>query len=238
MKMKKTFLLVSAMCSAFSAYAANVEKEYDTTSSYTTLAHAPQGNAFAISFELIDINLEDIADTQKTLFTWNMEYDNEMTIAVQAMYGENGKWSFLVGNGVNDPLGYWAAQMDNPISELSGSFVFQYDSGAFSFGVLNSAENDYDVMLSTTGMVGFSQHGTTFAEAYSNYYAGAEMTSGSFTIDSIHAPVESVQNVKAWTGIPTVSEIVASNNKPVPEPTTTTLSLFALCGLAARRRRK
>ena len=166
-----------------------------------------------------------------------MEYADGKSIAVQAMYGTNGKWSLLVGNGFNDPLGYWFVQMDNTISDLSGSFVFQYDSGAFSFGVLDSTGGGYDVMLSTVDMIGFSQYGTTFEDAYSNYYGGAEMTSGDFTIDPINAPVESVQNVKAWTGTPTVSDIVASN-MAVPEPATATLSLLALCGLAARRRRK
>ncbi len=46
-------------------------------------------------------------------------------------------------------------------------------------------------------------------------------------------------NIKTWTGVVTAEDLANPTPAPsVPEPTTATLSLLALAGLAARRRRR
>ena len=65
------------------------------------------------------------------------------------------------------------------------------------------------------------------------------IASGSFAIT---LPSDSIDNIYTWQGEVTANDIMtASKQEPspsIPEPTTATLSLLALAGLAARRRRK
>lgn len=65
---------------------------------------------------------------------------------------------------------------------------------------------------------------------YNVFEKGVE--TGSFTIS---VPFGTVSEVQTWTGEVTADTIAES--KLVPEPTTAALSLLALAGLAARRRR-
>ena len=64
-------------------------------------------------------------------------------------------------------------------------------------------------------------------------YAGEQTLGSSYTLEKIS--VASSGNHEQWRSQPSFSDMQI---KLVPEPTTATLSLLALCGLAARRRRK
>ncbi len=56
--------------------------------------------------------------------------------------------------------------------------------------------------------------------------------------DDIAANVSGVEHLWGMTGVIAPTDVAGISTKAVPEPTTATLSLLALAGLAARRRRK
>lgn len=209
----------------------NTEETYQGDS----ISHTPTNqDAFAVTFEVDNISLEDIATTTTPFFTWEMDYSENKTITVQALYGQNSTWSFYIGGSLGN---YIAQSQVANISDASGTYIFQFeggDSGYFmSFGKLD-IWGDITPLVTTNDSLPWGQ---PFNDVYSNSYSGSTMTEGSFTINTVNASAPVIKNVKSWDGTPTGEEIVEAN-KAVPEPATATLSLLALAGLAARRRRK
>lgn len=216
-----------------SAATVNTEETYQGTS----ISHSPSNQAaFAVTFEVDNITLDDIATTTTPFFTWEMGYSGDKTITVQALYGANRAWSFYM----NGSLGNFLMQSNVAnIDDASGTYIFQFEeraSGCFiSFGKLDMWDDITPLVTSEDEVpLPWAQ---PFTDVYSNTYSGATMTEGSFTINTVNASNPVVKNVKSWDGSPTGDEI-AEANKVVPEPATATLSLLALAGLAARRRRK
>jgi len=231
--MKKTLITLVALGGIVQATAATVSTE--DTYQGTAISHTPTNQAaFAVTFEVDNISLEDIASTSTPFFTWEMNYSDNKAITVNALFGTNGYWSFYM----NGSLGNFLAQSQTAnITDASGTYIFQFeesDSGYFiSFGKLDMWGDIVPLVTTEDGL----PWGLPFNDVYSNTYSGATMTEGSFTINSVNATDPVIKNVKSWDGTPTGAEITEAN-KAVPEPTTATLSLLALCGLAARRRRK
>ena len=78
----------------------------------TAISHTPTNQAaFAVTFEVDNISLEDIASTSTPFFTWEMNYSDNKAITVNAFFGTNGYWSFYI----NGSLGNFMAQSERRI---------------------------------------------------------------------------------------------------------------------------
>lgn len=231
--MKKTLSILLSLCCVSLAHAASVDSE--TNYQGSSITHTPGDSAdFAITFELSGINdISELATpgSGPVLFTWDMTYSNGEALNVQAMYGQNTYWSLYIKG---DTIGSYFAMAANSLSNPNGTYIFQFEDETceFTFGILD----EFDTIQPIISSKDIISWGTTFEEAYTNNYADATMEEGSITIDPVNAGEETVGTVMTWSGTPTASEIVEAS-KPVPEPATATLSLLALVGLAARRRR-
>lgn len=230
--MKKTLSILLGLCCFSMVHAASVDSETEYQGSAIT--HIPGDSAdFAITFELSGLNdISEIASNGgPVLFTWDMAYSNGHTLNVQAMYGANSNWSLYIKG---DTIGNYFAMAGNTLSNPNGTYIFQFEEDplAFTFGLLD----EFDTIQPIISSKDIISWGTTFEDAYTSTYADATMEEGTITIDPVNASPESIGTVMSWSGTPTASEIVEAN-KPIPEPATATLSLLALAGLAARRRR-
>lgn len=233
--MKKTLSILLSLCCFSMAHAASVDSKTEYQNSPIT--YIPGDSAdFAITFELsglTDISQLATSGLAPVLFSWDMTYSNGQSLNVQAMYGANSYWSLYLKS---DSIGHYFAQAPNALANPNGTYIFQFedDTLEFTFGILDEFDTIQPI-ISSEQIIPLGS--TTFEEAYTNTYAGATMEKGTITIDPINASPESIGTVMSWSGTPTASEIVEAT-KPIPEPTTATLGLLALAGLAARRRRK
>lgn len=138
--------------------------------------------------------------------------------------------------GYNQMLGFYTSgiggmTMSNfvPYIDQSVPFLFQYNSETktFTFSYYmeyDSDENPHDLTEIISVNLG----------ADNVFETG--VSSGSFAIT---VPTGSVEEIRSWTGVVTADNMANPTPAPsVPEPATATLSLLALAGLAARRRRK
>ena len=82
----------------------------------------------------------------------------------------------------------------------------------------------YNGVLSATGTVSTWNIGDAISKIYLGGWSASDNSRLQYTLDSL----------SVYNGAMSADEVA----KLVPEPTTATLSLLALCGLAARRRRK
>ena len=134
---------------------------------------------------------------------------------------------------------------DSNNTYLGSSAVFTKETGSdvavFDFGgtiTLNTEETYYAYLLGSADVNGWTAGETTVSSGqyYSSQLAAA---GGSLTADNAaNWGCLTSQKGLAFTGFVPVMSISVTALPSVPEPATATLSLLALCGLAARRRRK
>lgn len=217
--MKKTLFALVALA-ATSAYAADVTDDQYIFSNNKFIALGDDicntSGSFGISYELQDLTLNDVITAGGTLFELNINTAN-----FNLTYN-SGTFTAIVTPGWNYTTSSFVPYIDKEVT-----FLFQYDADAntCTFSYYNEYDSPVNPHDLTTLISIELADGTPFE---------SEITSGSF---KINVPQEgSVSNIHTWTGKTTADDIAAT--KTVPEPATATLSLLALAGLAARRRRR
>lgn len=228
MSMKCVFLAMFALCCVSVASAGSVTQDdyyFSGTESTMTLGTdalnklASGGESFTISYELEGLTFNDLVENPRVFFELDLTAVDGSTLEVSMGY--NQAFGFYA---VTSPGGM---QVGNSVPYIPESvpFLFQYDTGskAFSFSYFMSYDselNPHDLTEILSVNLGAD-----------NVFEKGVKT-GFFTI---RVPFGTVSEVQTWTGEVTADTIAES--KLVPEPTTAALSLLALAGLAARRRR-
>lgn len=244
--MKQLFITLLAICGAGLAAAATGNNNGSAQNgTQITLSNADSwvsDGVFAISFELgHPLN-------QIPYFEFNIVLGDGTSSAVRvdiaASSGTYESLSFTSNHQnsefnktTNPVVGMWAPDMYSAeplLPDSSGPFIVQYNQNedyiSFSY-----VKDDSILELASITLKPEASLPTTIDPSAS----GITFTTG----ESVGQPSDAygtVDNVTTWDG-----EVSAENvqNPPpaapaVPEPATATLSLLALCGLAARRRRK
>lgn len=174
--------------------------------------------------------------------TWHCTYqkkdlDNQSTVTV-----DNGL-SLQLGNVADVGGGNYAAVRFEAEAPITLSFNVKFGSAWGGDGSAFTA--DYQCSL-----YGFDSNGTAtlidswnkqFARTTVKNYAGETVTLN-FSTETEYATYgvifSSTKAVSAAGGMNMLFSNIVATTAPVPEPATATLSLLALAGLAARRRRK
>lgn len=222
--MKKIFSSILLLCAAPAVTAATISQdsyEYTKSGQPIDLGDDILGNkgSFSITYDLVGVNLNDIVEKGGPIFSLTVADENgtegSITIAYSSMLG-----FFSAG------LGGMNTFSDVPYIPISTPFVFQYDStdNTFSFSYYHEYDSDNNPHDLTEIL--------SFSIGEDNIFERGIAT-GNFTIT---LPQGEADNIKTWSGAATADDIAAA--KSIPEPATATLSLLALCGLAARRRRR
>lgn len=217
--MKKTFFALIALTGMSLAYAADVTDDQYIFSNNQFIALGDDicgtSGSFGLSYELQDLTLNDVIMGGGNLFELKV---NETTFSLTY---NAGTFTSIVSPGF-----YYNTSSNVPFINEEVTFLFQYDADANSctfsyYFEYDSPFNPHDL----TPMISLNiSDGNAFE---------SEIISGSFKIS---VPQGSVNNIHTWTGNVSADDIAAT--KTVPEPTTATLSLLALAGLAVRRRRR
>lgn len=229
MSMKCVFLAMFALCCVSVASAGSVTQDdyyFSGTESTITLGTdalnklASGGESFTISYELEGLTFNDLVENPSVFFELELAAVDGSTLEVSMGYNQ---WYGFYATA--SPGGIMQFGNSVPYIPESVPFLFQYDTGSknFSFSYFMSYDselNPHDLTEILSVNLG----------ADNVFEKGVE--TGSFTIS---VPFGTVSEVQTWTGEVTADTIAES--KLVPEPTTAALSLLALAGLAARRRR-
>lgn len=220
--MKKTILLACLLGCLTVTNAA--QKVGDFTSGSGLSDAAKECGDYALVFNLDEIDQDDGVIDFKFMLTPAFKYEMEYAFYTDLWYN-NGAWLaryyYGIGSGSNN--------FGEKDFTASGTFVMQHsvvgDTGTITFSLLEN--NDLTVLASASGT------------SYAAYYEDNNITLGDDSYWKIVLGSEIMSKATVWDGIVTASDLIASEDTPaVPEPTTATLSLLALAGLAARRRRK
>ena len=144
------------------------------------------------------------------------------------------------GVGITEPVDgnrYWAIyQQDNNPATAIGTVAFDGAAGEYIF---RSGDVFIDLWRVIDGkaecLVRYDQ------PLNGNYLNGWDGDDNSFVIGaefSNYLRSEQIESAVLYNGLYTAGGLIPESNENVPEPTTATLSLLALAGLAARRRRR
>ncbi len=242
--MKKTIITVMALCLGVAACGA--ESEYTLTSTTTgsvtsnssrygfTFDFGASG-AYSLSEGTTAIGTNDsLASIKITLGSGVTEATAEsVKLAVYSISPKNWNsiYDFTSYEGMSATGVYTAESSGNTVTfDLSG-IDLQPSDGLYAFMIVGSSTTD---AVLTTGVT----ETTSLADVY---FASSSKSSLKFAFASSTGAWNNVKatntDVKKWnTKVTPVATYTFS--EVVPEPATATLSLLALAGLAARRRRK
>ena len=150
---------------------------------------------------------------------------------------EPGNNAFFMwhGNGNNTPrtavkfrgFGFQKGQSDHQVKDTETDSNIAYSSGTYTF---NYTKDGDTITLSV-----YDEDYTLIGKSVGPVAADGVAVPDAGTISKLYSDITSQMINDNWYTMPIVT---ISTVKPIPEPTTATLSLLALAGLAARRRRK
>ena len=194
------------------------------------------------------VTLDDIVDIFNTgtfaiSFDVSNVLDADNSFEFQLSYGANGKSGKLAFSYAPNPLpGYFVGEylLTVPGGDLFSAIGLNeaIDSNRLIFQI-----NDFFGDAPTVSLFGYTE-GEDLKEFWSVAIPGSQPTS--FENASLrvcgnadtYTPLDGI-DLTIWQGTVSASDMANPTPAPsVPEPTTATLSLLALAGLAARRRRK
>ena len=218
--MKKTIITLLALCGVASA--ADVTKD-----------------DFGDNLNRVSISLDDVA-TSFSSGTFAVSFEAESSYALdlnlQMGDGIKGGESFYISvSGNNTYLSITAPNLDLMNSmvmlpaEYRGSFLLQ-------------CVNNNGFVITLSHFDEGTQLFTPIHEVTTNCTFPSSLNTATFNVGTSNSNSSSpVSELRIWEGIVTETEMAnppAALSPVVPEPTTASLSLLALAGLAARRRRK
>lgn len=240
--MKKTMIALIAL-----AGAAMATEQLD---SFAQIANNNQGGFVGFTFKLSDAWLtssstetEDYSAFELTSITlqaaetWYRLYDANNDSGLVVLNSSNA----VVGKSTWDPT--IGSKVDNSYS-LTYSFLSTYGEGDTSTTASTltlDLDAGYTVLIygnkSAFDNLSVGTTITTFSGSQ-NPSETAPIVAGGLRIDYDANGTSGVMLNNAGSTDVTALPVVSFNGKLVPEPTTATLSLLALAGLAARRRRR
>ncbi len=214
--MKKTIITLLALCGVASA--ADVTKD-----------------DFEDNLNRVSIFLDDVA-TSFSSGTFAVSFEAESSYALDLNLQMGGGESFYISVSSNNTyLSITAPNLDLMSSMVM--FPAEY-SGSFLLQCINN--NGFVITLSHFDEG--TQLFTPIHEVTTNCTFPSSLNTATFNVGTSNSNSSSpVSELRIWEGIVTATEMAnppAALSPVVPEPTTASLSLLALAGLAARRRRK
>ena len=221
------------------SYANNVGRGnaiLDTNLGTLTLNGVRWTQAYAV-YDIEDIKLSSENDTLKVVFT--ILANSTDSLLTGAIVGSNG--SMVMGHGAYNslPAGIQYGHTDY----TTNSFYHLQNSGGAAGGVKVSSTNVPGIFavntpLTLTTDIVWNSTKNQFVATLS--YGDNETTMGTYDLGSTYTLEKLIFSLDgAETSTMKISGVtVTSEIAPVPEPTTATLSLLALAGLATRRRRR
>ncbi|MBO5683504.1 MAG: PEP-CTERM sorting domain-containing protein [Akkermansia sp.] len=196
----------------------NAAKDYAATMAVITL------NLTAMSQASVTGNFENI-------ITFGAQ--NDLGLGLNSSGQVQGLWEATAGSGA----ALWSSSPKYAVSNLlDNSNVFVEDNVSYlTLGVVVGGDYQTNGYQGIGGLVAYDADGTKVFEMNRLSAAGNAVDGiTSITINSAF-----VTQADIYTEVPYIAGGVGSwAVKYIPEPTTATLSLLALAGLAARRRRK
>lgn len=213
--MKKTLFAILAfagLAQVSFADAYYTKNDFDASSGSLNLldvASTFSSGTFAVSFEL-DKSLTDIFSVNN-FFTFILGGpESSFRVDIVCM-GPQAMSMGVAGSAGTFPGGFTLS-----VPQTSGPFVLQVADGDATLSYCENGELN-DIMTVVTDCV-----------------IPEVINKATLTFDETTA-----SNITTWTGVVTAEDLANPTPAPsVPEPTTATLSLLALAGLAARRRRR
>ena len=257
--MKKTLIALMALASIASAASIGYNEMTDTqkagvvkswnesltlTSSSDVWANVSTGFSFTISFDITNIN---VSNTDSTIASFagshnaNGYDDGKLLVRMS----DSGSLTLINSHGVSENS--WSEYFDGSTFGDATVSAYSCDLGLTAAESITSVTTYTMVSNADDKTFTIYKNGTQI-DQWTNWntdtgLAGLQLA-GRFGGGSRLSDNETVEldNVTIWNKALTTAEvgaIVISTESPVvPEPTTATLSLLALAGLAARRRRK
>ncbi len=208
----------------------------DTNVGSLTLSGVRWTQAYAV-YDIENIQLTSQTDTLKVVFT--IQADNTDTLLTGAIVGSNG--SMVMGHGAyNDlPGGIQYGTTDS----THNAFYHLQSSGGAAGGVKVPATNVVGIFAANTPLtlttdIAWNTTKNLFVATLSYGNDNKTMVSydlgTTYTLEKLIFSLDGEEtSTMKISGVTVTSEIAS-----IPEPATATLSLLALAGLAARRRRK
>lgn len=159
--------------------------------------------------------------------------------------GGHGLLVELYSSGNGNPLQWTIAQMDNGSIIGERSFGVDFDGKAGTY-VFRSGENFMDLWRVINGkaelLVTHNEPlvGSLYGYLYSSAYSESSGIMFGIEEEFNYLTYNQITNATLYNGLYTADGVgsLSPDVDVVPEPTTATLSLLALAGLAAHRRRK
>ena len=208
----------------------------DTNAGTLTLSGPRWTQAYAV-YDIKDIKLTSETDTLKVVFT--IQASDTDTLLTGAIVGSNG--SMVMGHGAYNsfPAGIQYGQT----ATTTDAFYHLQSSGGEAGGIKVPATNVPGVFAANTPLTlttdiawdtSKNQFVATLSYGDNNTTMDTYDLGTTYTLEKLIFSLDGDQSATMKiSGVTVTSKIAA-----VPEPTTATLSLLALAGLAARRRRK
>ena len=234
--MKKTLLTLSLLAvSALAANAATWGDSYVYSENGTAITLGSSTQAFT-AVAVVDVDalksvmLAGASNTRYTLIdAWQVRAEGAdgAEIGLQTNFSSNnnkitssGLWgSWNQGNAYSFGMdsGFQAEAFWTGVDQASVVLTYSYGTG--STAIFTAIKNDGSV--------------TTLGGTWNTNLKSDGMVIDKFTFDSTI-----VEQSFVFSNVSTVDQAKTLGYTVIPEPATATLSLLALCGLAARRRRK
>ena len=245
--MKKTLITLLALASV--AVAADAGTEFTTTNSVTTTDSNYGCKGFI--FNLNGSAFSTTSDPSGSAIEGMVELTSiTLTTGSSAYWAQDGKYSLVITDTDFSIIGW-----STTLSTASTTYTWNFVSDADNTPVVLDSSKDYLVLadsstsftagdtliknnkvirLGSGGVINYGVGNLDFSSTSASTYSGLEFIAVADPGDNSAYESYTIDNSTQYA--PNV--IFETKAVAVPEPTTATLSLLALAGLAARRRRK
>ena len=172
------------------------------------------------------------------LKTWNNDAHNQFHVYYNQGAGVDASSFGNANASFTAPSGYTWPTNHGINDTATGGLTTTNAVGAaltFAFAPKNAATDVYGISVALTIAYTDGTYGTIVGNADKYSWSNNSYKATEFVYDDTYLSAPTVTKSGTWTHADLVN---ANMTALVPEPTTATLSLLALAGLAARRRRK
>lgn len=233
--MKKTIIALLALAGIAGAEVLTFTPQVDDDATWTKgISFSPQNGSSDLSLTFVSITEWHEDDYTGTITENAYTGANGISPVVQFLEGKNGKnsWTltFKIANNTNNAITLGGfSTVANAVS-LTGGTHSAGINNLWTLVKLQQSESEYTSLGEAYATLGASSASGTSSVTFSQDVVIDAKASQTFTMTFDRRSGEGGK-----TGFANITSIGVN---VIPEPTTATLSLLALAGLAARRRRK